>query len=524
MLGRLLGCEPAELVGKNLLEWFTLTSRSMVEESILLGNYRPFEAVVGRSDGAELPLELFSKELPYQGRLVMVTAFRDISERQRATAAVLAEQRRLEREYRRQTALAEIEFNIDQPGELSQMLHHITQAAARHTPAEGGACLLLNTDKGPTLAAAQLNPALGEHKFSPVAQLSRVLQWISEHRETWVVPDVAAPDPFQVNPPATHLGAYLGQPLFEQGRVLGVLFLLEQKPREFKPDDLDFVAALAGRASLVISKTRLYGELRQANARLEEQSAALKLSNVELARAKETADAANKAKGEFLATVSHELRTPLNGVLGMSNLLRGTRLNPEQQDYVDTLHSSAETLLNAITQILDFIEADSTVPAAPAGLFNVRSLVSDTFQGFRNRAQARPLEFHALLTESLPAEVRGNANALRQILSHLLDNAVKFTHRGDIAVGASRQSENNGRVLLRFTVSDTGMGIPPEAQSRLFQCFSQVDGSSTRQHGGLGLGLAISRQLVERLGGTIGVESTPGQGSTFWFTLPFERA
>jgi PAS domain S-box-containing protein len=524
MLGRLLGCSQEELAGHNLLEWFTQTSRSVVQESILLGNFRPFEAVVRRADGTEMPLELFSKELPYKGRLVMVTAFRDVSERQRAIAAGMAERRRLEEQFQRQTALAQIAFNIDQPGEVSQVLNHITQAAAHLRTAEGSACLLLHAESGPSLAAAQLNPRFTLLGFSPVTQLAAVMEWIAEHRETFVAANISHDDPFNVNQPVPALGAYVGQPIFEQGKVLGVLFVLEEQPCQFQPDDLDFLNGLAERASQVISKTQLCEELRQANALLEERGAELQAKNRELGKAKEAADAVSKAKSEFLATISHELRTPLNGVLGMTSLLLQTKLSSEQHDYADTLHASAKTLLTSINQILDFIEVDANAHKPQTTLFNVRKLVSDTFDLYRARANGKPVQFHSLLTDSLPAQVRGQADALRQVLNHLFDNAVKFTEHGDIAVGATRQSESNGRLLLRFTVSDTGIGIPPEAQGRLFDSFTQVDGSSSRRHGGLGLGLAISKQLVERLGGTIGVDSTPGQGSTFWFLLPFEEA
>lgn len=525
MLGKMLQCKSEELQGRSLLDWFTLTSRSLVEDSILLGNYRPFEAVIRLPDKTEVPFELFSKELPYQGRRVMVTAFRDVSERQRAAAALTVEQQRLERQFRRQTAIAEIEFNIDQVGELAGVLEHIAQAVVEHLPAEAGACLLLHQHGEFTLgAAAGLLPRITQAGFNPVAQLSGVGEWIVENRESFVASNVTHEDPFQVNDPVPFIGAYVAHPLSEHGRVIGVLIALQPQPHQFKPDDLDYLTTLASRAAVVIAKIRLYEELRQANSLLEEQSAVLVVQNTELTQAKEAAEAASRAQAAFLASVSHELRTPLNGVLGMTNILRNTELNHEQGECLAAIETSAESLLGLINRILDFVAVESRTSPGHATTFNLREMVSKTVGSFSERHQDKPLTFRTDLGAELPCEVRGNPDAVQQVLSNLLDNAVKFTEHGDIAVEAAPHGDENGHVTIQFNVRDSGIGIPPQAQKRLFQSFSQIDASIGRRYSGLGLGLAISKQLIDRMGGKIGVESTLGKGSTFWFTVPFQRA
>lgn len=275
----------------------------------------------------------------------------------------------------------------------------------------------------------------------------------------------------------------------------------------------ELTADVTETTGLLTEQSRALKELTMSlEKKVEERTAELKI-------ARDQALEATRLKSQFLANVSHEVRTPLNGLIGMTSLLQTMELTPEQQEYVEAMRCSGEALVAIINDILDFSKIEAGKLQLMVTDLNVRTVVNDVVSILDEHALRKGLRISCTVDSEVPRALRGDPGRLQQVLVNLVGNAVKFTEGGGVAITVTMDEQQPEFVMLRFEVLDTGSGISPESQERLFQPFSQVDQSSTRKYGGTGLGLAISKQLVELMGGQIGVESRAGRGSTFWFTV-----
>lgn len=301
---------------------------------------------------------------------------------------------------------------------------------------------------------------------------------------------------------------------------------LESRVEDFPEKEIqslgEGINAMAG--SLQGAYREMQSNIDQATHDLRETLETIEVQNIELDMARREALEASRIKSEFLANMSHEIRTPLNGIIGFTKLLEKSNLDRKQEDYVNTIYSSSESLLTIINDVLDFAKIEAGKLLLDNRSMNLRDTIEDVLTMLAPQAQAKNLELVTILYTDVPAQIISDQLRIKQVITNLVSNAIKFTPEGSVVVRAALEQSQNKKITIKVSVSDTGIGLSKDQQKALFHAFQQADSSTAREFGGTGLGLAISKRLVEQMGGDIGLESEVDQGSTFWFTLRTEIA